>query len=229
MRQVGCSPGGGGAVNSPGNWLAAFWLRRQVSLAVLLGRKRRSIELMQELLQLDPGDADSRNALGNLLMEAGEPAAAVEQFTMLLERRPENAEAWFNLGYIHESREDLANAERCFRRALELNPKIDRAWYGLGLTLIRGGRLAEAVDALKKNIELQPFSPYGYYQLGMTYHHLGQRDEALRIEAKLRSFEPKFAATLQRDIEQTPPAGAAAGGSCTPLHPLTKETIATPV
>jgi len=143
---VGGGAGRGGAVKSAANWLAAFWLRRQVALAVLLGRKRRSIELMQAVLRLDPDDADSRNALGNLLVEAGEPAAAVEQFMQLVQRWPDNAEAWFNLGYIHESREDLANAERCFRRALQLNAKIDRAWYGLGLTLIRGGRLAEAVE-----------------------------------------------------------------------------------
>jgi len=213
-----------------GTWLAKFWLRRQVALAVLLGRKRRAIELMQEVLRLDPGDAGSRNDLGNLLVEVGEPAAAVEQFVLLVQRWPENAEAWFNLGYIHESRDDLGNAERCFRRSLELNPKIDRAWYGLGLTLIRGGRPAEAVEALKKNIELQPFSPYGYYQLGMTYHHLGWRDEALRIEEKLRRFEPKFAATLKRDIEKTPP-GASAGGSHPPNNIVNanKEAVATPV
>jgi len=52
------------------------------ALAVLLGRKRRSIELMQDVLRLDPDDADSRNALGNLLVEVGEPAAAVEQFKL---------------------------------------------------------------------------------------------------------------------------------------------------
>jgi tetratricopeptide (TPR) repeat protein len=211
-----------------GTWLAKFWLRRQVAVAVLLGRKRRSIELMREVLKLDHEDADSRNALGNLLVEVGEPAAAVEQFVALVERWPDNAEAWFNLGFIHETRDDLANAERCFRRAVQLNAKIDRAWYGLGLTLIRGGKLAEAVEALKKNIELQPFSPYGYYQLGMTYHHLGRREEALRIEDKLRNFEPKFAATLKRDIEQNPPVASAAGSRATDAV-IHKEAIATPV
>ncbi len=212
----------------PGSWFARFWLRQQVAVAVLLGRKRRSIELMQELLRLDPDDAGSRNALGNLLFEVGEPAAAARELTLLVERRPRDAEAWFNLGFVHESREELASAERCFRRALEVNPKIDRAWYGLGLTLIRTGRLAEAVGAMKKTIELQPFAPYGYYQLGMTYHHLGRRDDALRIVEKLRGFEPKFAATLERDIEQTPPAGPA-GGNRPPHHAVDKEAIATTV
>lgn len=215
-------------MSAAGNWFAAFWLRQQIWVAVLLGRRRRSVELMRELLRVVPDDAESRNALGNLLVEIGEPAAAVGQFVQLVERRPDNAEAWFNLGYIHESRDDLANAERCFRRALALNAKIDRAWYGLGLTLIRAGRLDEAVEAMTKNIELQPFSPYGYYQLGMTYHHLGRRDEALRVEERLRGFEPKFAATLKRDIEQTPPAASAAGTTRKDIV-THKEAMATPV
>jgi tetratricopeptide (TPR) repeat protein len=210
-----------------GTWLGKFLLRRQIAVAVLLGRRRRSIELMQEVLRLDPDDADSRNALGNLLAESGDPAAAVEQFVLLVERSPENAEAWFNLGYLYESRDDLVNAERCFRRALGLNAKIDRAWYGLGLALIRTGRLDEAVDAFKRNVELQPFSPYGYYQLGMTYHHLGRRNEALRVEERLRNFEPKFAATLRRDIEQTLPVTGK--GSRSNGNLIEKEAIATPV
>jgi len=200
-------------VTGLGSWWVRLLLKRQVAAAVLLGRKRRSIELMREVLELDPDDAESRNALGNLLYELGDPAAAVSEFMTLVERHPGNADAWFNLGFVHESRDALPNAERCFRRALELNPKIDRAWYGLGLTLIRSGRFEEAIEALKKNIELQPFSPYGYYQLGMTYHHLRRDDEARRILDRLRNFEPKYAATLMRDIENTPPAaGVAAAG-----------------
>jgi Flp pilus assembly protein TadD len=187
-----------------GTWYVKFWLKRQVAVAVLLGRRQRSIELMRQVLQADPDDADARNALGNLLFEAGEPAAAVAEFVALVERQPGNADGWFNLGFVHESRDDLANAERCFRRALEVNPKIDRAWYGLGLTLIRRGRLDEATEALKKNIELQPFSPYGYYQLGMTYHHLGRAEDARQVQQRLQRFEPKYAATLKRDMETMP-------------------------
>ncbi len=194
-----------------GTWLAKFWLNRQASVAVLFDRKQRAIDLIRQVVQLDPGDAAARSALGNLLFEVGDSAGAVEQFLPLVERWPENADAWFNLGFIYENRNDLANAERCFTQALDLNSKIDRAWYGLALTLIRGGRLDEAIGALKKNIELQPFSPYGYYQLGMTYHHLGRDDEARRIHERLKSFEPKYAATLQRDLEKTPPAVPAGG------------------
>ncbi len=82
---------------------------------------------------------------------------------------------------------------------------LDRAWYGLGLVLIREGRLDEAIVALRRNIKLQPMSPYGYYQLGMTYHHLGRADEAWKVYEELKGFEPRYAATLKRDIEITAP------------------------
>jgi len=58
---------------------------------------------------------------------------------------------------------------------------------------------------LQRNIKLQPMSPYGYYQLGMTYHHLGRSGEARKMYEKLTEFEPKYAATLKRDLEQTKP------------------------
>jgi tetratricopeptide (TPR) repeat protein len=91
------------------------------------------------------------------------------------------------------------------REAARVNPRHDRAWYGLALVLIRKGALAQAVDALEQNIALQPLSPYGFYQLGMTFHHLGRADQAQRMVDRLRQFEPKYAATLERDIQRTVP------------------------
>ena len=88
------------------------------------------------------------------------------------------------------------------------------------------GRLEEAVPVLEKNTELQPFSPYGFYQLGMTYHHLGRSDDAWRIVEKLKHFEPRYAATLKRDIEGTPTRAATAISRSIRLD---KEAVATPI
>jgi len=38
----------------------------------------------------------------------------------------------------------------------------------------------------------------------MTHHHLGEPEEAGRVYEKLKTFEPRYAATLKRDIERTP-------------------------
>jgi tetratricopeptide (TPR) repeat protein len=197
-------------VNAVERWLARWWINQRANVAVLFKRNRAAIGCYRALVALEPADEVARSTLGNLLMETGDPLGAAEAFEKLLAINPGNAEAWFNLGYVYEQLERLADAEHCFRRAVALQPSIDRAWYGLGLVLIRGGRLREAIEALKKNVKLQPFSPYGFYQLAMTHHHLGEAEEARRIHDHLKTFEPRYAATLKRDMENTPPRGEAA-------------------
>lgn len=191
--------------------LLRFWLNRRASVAVLFDRPHSAIRDLRRIVEIEPRNEIARAALGNLYAETGDQASALREFTGLVELNPANAEAWFNLGFIHDQRDDLGEAERCFRRAVELKPSIDRAWYGLGLVLIRAGRLDDAIAAFRKNIKLQPFSPYGYYQLGMTYHHLGQAAEAEKVHDELRKFEPKYAATLWRDMSRTAPQAVPGG------------------
>lgn len=184
--------------------LSKYWLQLLGSAAVMLGMKRRAREVYEQIVALDPSDVEARSTLGNMAMEAGDRQGAIAAFRKLLEVAPDDSSGWFNLGFIQEQCDELDNAEHAFRRSVELNPDQDRAWYGLGLVLIRQERLAEAVAALKKNIKLQPFSPYGYYQLAMTQHHLGESGDAWRTYEQLKTFEPRYAATLKRDIEKTP-------------------------
>ena len=98
-----------------------------------------------------------------------------------------------------EQADRLDEAEKAFRQSVALSPELDRAWYGLGLTLIRLQRYDEAVVALKRNTELQPMSPYGWYQLARVQVDRHDTEEARRIIAHLKSFEPKVAAQLERE------------------------------
>jgi tetratricopeptide (TPR) repeat protein len=189
--------------------LSTWWLNRKASLAVLLDRKASAIRDLRRITEIVPSNEAARATLGNLLAETGDQGAALREFQTLIERNPANAEAWFNLGYLHDQRDELRDAEHAFRRAVELKPSIDRAWYGLGLVLVRERRLQEALEAFRKNIKLQPFSPYGYYQLAMTYHHLGNTAEAEKTYDELKQFEPKYAATLKRDMRRTVPEAVA--------------------
>lgn len=182
-----------------------WWLKRRANFALMLNRNAEATLALRKMLRVDPANVYARSALGNLYARTGDPSTAISEFRELVALHPKHAESWFNLGFLHDQRNELAEGERCFRRAVELAPALDRAWYGLGLVLIREGRLEEAIVTLQRNIKLQPFSPYGYYQLGMTYHHLGRSKEAWKIYEKLTQFEPKYAATLKRDLEQTKP------------------------
>lgn len=185
-----------------------WWLLFKASAAITAKRYPDAIAAYRQIIALRPNDADARSAIGNLYAESGEVELAVREFEQLVAIAPTDADAWFNLGFLHDKREELADAEGCFRKAIELRPTLDRAWYGLGLVLVRADRLEEAADAFQRNVKLQPHSPYGYYQLGMTHHHLGHGAEAWQIQRQLAEFEPKFAATLKRDLELTVPRAA---------------------
>ena len=191
-------------MNAALRYLVRGWLNTQADVALLFGLKRRALELHRRMLRLNPRDAIARSTVGNLRAQLGDPEGAIAEFRQLVELDADNADAWFNLGYLLEGRDALLQAERALRRAVELNPALDRAWYGLGLVLIRTDRLGEAIEALKRNTELQPFSPYGWYQLGMTYHHVGESAAAWRTYEHLKSFEPRYAATLKRDLDSIP-------------------------
>ena len=206
--------------------LSKWWMSGLAATAIVLGRKRRALELYERIVELVPRDSDARSTVGNLKMELGDRRGAIDAFEELLARDARNAGAWFNLGYLYDHGEENAQAERCFKAAVEFDAKLDRAWYGLGLVLIREGRLHEAIAALKRTTKLQPFSPYGFYQLAMTHWHLGESENAWSIQRELSRFEPRFAATLKRDLEHAAPR---AGPSATPaLVPgSTKEAVTT--
>lgn len=200
-------------MNPLNRMIVRWWLNTQASVALIFGRKPVARSLFERMVKLNPNDALALSSLGNMRMEAGDSLGAVTVFVDLVGRHPNDANAWFNLGYVHEKRGELEPAERCMRAAVRANPEHDRAWYGLALVLIRKGELTEALGALEKNIALQPMSPFGYYQIGMTLHHLGRAGEARRIVDRLRQFEPKYAAALERDIARTTPHVSALAGS----------------
>ena len=65
--------------------------------------------------------------------------------------------------------------------------------------LIRLQRFEEAIAALERNTELQPMSPYGWYQLARIHVDRKQPEEAVKIIRRLKGFEPKVAAQLERE------------------------------
>jgi tetratricopeptide (TPR) repeat protein len=194
----------GEAMNDLASRVAVWWLHRRANTALIFKRYDQAIEAYREMLELQPSNEFAALVLANLLSEKGDIEGAGVVLNRLILARPESADGWFNLGFLHDKSDRLEEAERCFKRAVELKPNLDRAWYGLGLVLVRADRLEEAVEAFKQTVKIQPFSPYGYYQLGMTYHHLGNSKEAWKVHTHLAEFEPKFSATLKRDLEQTP-------------------------
>lgn len=172
---------------------------RAIALLVF-GRQAAAEAVFDRMLARWPGDAYALASRAHLRERRGARAEAIDDAQALVAAHPQRSAAdWFNLAFMLEAADRLDEAEAAFRRAVALDPKLDRAWYGLGLTLIRLQRFDEAVPALKRNTELQPMSPYGWYQLARVHMDRHQPDEARKIIAHLKGFEPKVAAQLERE------------------------------
>lgn len=178
-----------------------FWrLKYSAVAALVIGRRARAEQLFDAMLEQWPHDAYALASRAHVRAQAGRHEEALADARALVAAHPQrSAGDWFNLAYLLETTSRPEEAEHAFRRALALDPKLDRAWYGLGLALIRQHRFDDALAALKKNTELQPMSPYGWYQLARVHIHRHEPEEARKIIAHLKGFEPKVAAQLERE------------------------------
>jgi tetratricopeptide (TPR) repeat protein len=176
-------------------------VKLQVIAAFMFNRYQSVIRLLDDELSRHPQDAYALVNRAHAHAQLGNKRQAIADLQALVSAHPNRSAAdWFNLAFLQESEGDVVDAEANFRRALAIDPKLDRAWYGLGLALIRQHRYDEAAAALKRNTELQPMSPYGWYQLARVQMDRQQPEEARRIIAHLKGFEPKVAAQLEREI-----------------------------
>lgn len=133
----------------------------------------------------------------------GELDGAQYAISRWIDLQPDRAAAWFNLGFVCDRLGRSIEAEQAFRRAIDQDPNLDRAWYGLALVLIAQERLSDAVSVLQVNTRLQPMSPHGWYQLARVQRDLGAIEETRSIIRRLRGFEPKVAAQLERETGLT--------------------------
>ena len=178
---------------------ALFLQARQLSRQGTAEGYERSVALLQQSLEIDPGYAAawvelarsySRQAsLGLAPIDEGFRAAR-EAANRALAIEPEHAEVHAELGNIAMLCDyDLAAAARYYERALELKP-TDTEILGNAAVLAMGlGRLDEAIAFQEYVIARDPVNSRGYRRLGHVYIYAGRPDEAimsLRSELTLR-------------------------------------------
>jgi len=167
---------------------------------LVFGRRAAAEACFDDILRQWPDDSYALASRAHLLAQRQATDAAIADLQALVTAAPQrSAGDWFNLAFLLDQQGRIDEAAAAFRAALALDAKLDRAWYGLGLTLIRQQRFEDAIAALKRNTELQPMSPYGWYQLARVHMDRQEPDEARRIIAHLKGFEPKVAAQLERE------------------------------
>lgn len=184
--------------------LPLLGLRTLVILLLVAGRKRAALHRIEQMLTLQPLNLYALSSRVQLLAQLSMQPESIASARHLVSVFPDHAAGWFNLAYLLDADGQLQAAENAFQMACRLQPRLDRAWYGLGLVHIKQERWADAVEALTRNTALQPMSPFGWYQLARVHADQGEPEKARAIIQRLKDFEPKVAAQLERETGLPP-------------------------
>lgn len=119
------------------------------------GRLRDALQSFERAVQLRPGYAEARMALGVQLLAGGNYADALSHFEAAERLVPTLPAVYVNLGDAYRALERWTDAQAAYRRALELQSKLPEAHFGLGLLYLSAGADFpgnDEVESLEKSV-----------------------------------------------------------------------------
>lgn len=162
-------------------------------MAIVYGKDRRwdaAVGQCRQALEKQPDDPLVMFNLGTLLVQQGDPQAAIEHLEKAIELQSGWAEAHYALGTALLHRERYREAINAFDEAIELRPSYPEAEFNRGNAYAMRGlesngtmdyyELDCAVQAYKRAIQQRPGYPAALYNLGMVYKRM-KSSEGLRV------------------------------------------------
>jgi tetratricopeptide (TPR) repeat protein len=131
---------------------------RKNLLADVAGQEKRIAD--------QPGDYQTRNALGVAYVQLGRVPDAVDQFRQAVQLAPGHATAPYNLGVIALGERRTADAIPLFERALAARPDYVEAHNNLGIALELSGRPADAMAHYQAALAERPSHTAAHNNLG---------------------------------------------------------------
>ena len=154
------------------------------------GKKRDGTEILNRLLQSNPGEVDLYIALSQLYVQDKRFSDAEKILVRAEERNPDEGPVRdrikFQMATIYERQKEFDRAESIFRELLKDNPSNATVLNYLGYMLAdRGVRLDEAVRYVKEALAVEPRNGAYLDSLGWAYFKLNdlQNAEKYLLEA----------------------------------------------
>lgn len=149
---------------------------------------RRSIELFNEAINLEPGYARAYAGLAmayTLLPgysnapNADAAVRAEKAIEQALNLAPESGEAYATLGLLRANQLRWTEADTALSRAIELTPTDAQALMWYGTILVCSGRTTDALPILLRANDIDPYSPLVAHWLADAYRNLGDSRRSL--------------------------------------------------
>jgi type IV pilus assembly protein PilF len=166
------------------------------------GNIQEALSEFQRAIQLDPDNAESRNALGILLhLSFKRPDEAIEHYQKAIEVRPNFSEARTNLANVYLDQGQYDQAIKLYEQVLNdmLYPTPFIAQGNMGWAYYKKGDTEKALENIRAAVTLNPNFCQGFRNLGLIYDQSGNTDEACRQFTRYRETCPDTAEAHMRE------------------------------
>ncbi len=156
------------------------------------GRAERAAAAYESILRVLPAQFDALHLSGVLLLQRGDPGAAVRRLRAALEVDDNSADAHCHLGQALRRGGDQAGARRALERALELEPGLAQAHNAVGALWLEQDQPDRAADAYRRAIEAAPRLAGAHANLAAALIRLGAAREAEVRARQALEIEPRL-------------------------------------
>lgn len=150
------------------------------------------ITRLQQAVEADPADGETRLALLQLLVEAERWKEAEEVGDVLLQEESPGAAAHALMGIVYSKDRRWDAAVGQCRQALEKQPDDPLVLFNLGTLLVQQGDPQAAIGHLEKAIELQSGWAEAHYALGTALLHRERYREAINAFDEALELRPTY-------------------------------------
>jgi tetratricopeptide (TPR) repeat protein len=156
------------------------------------GEQTQGIALLEEILQLDPGN--SRAALLLLQLQYRDDLAGAEQFIRTqIEKAPPSSGLYLLQGKILERQGQVDAALASYNKAIELNPGNLNAYTASGKILVQLNKKDEAREKYSSMIAQNPQWMQGYMGMAALSESEDKIEEAMQYYRQALEIQPTFA------------------------------------
>ncbi len=148
----------------------------------------KAVEEYNNVIKLDPDNAEVHINLGVIYKDKGDLDKAVEEYEKALAIDPRLEVGYNNLGVVYFLKGNYIEAIRHYQKAIEINPKNLESYVNLGIAYGMQKRSDEAIRAFQTAISINPQHAETQYNLAIIYDENGEIEKALLYYSRFLEF-----------------------------------------
>ncbi len=157
-------------------------LLKMCEFQLILKNPDASLKTLDQVLKIDPQNADAYLLMGMNFKEKKDTARAINSFQTAVENDPDLIDGWINLGQLHAGLKN-AIAVRYFDSAIRIQPDNPAVIHAKAYYLQEKGDLKGSLALFKKMANIDAQNQDAYFNAGLLYLDMDS------IQAAYRQFD----------------------------------------